>query len=138
MREHERKIAKMDEKRAREQEKMKNQIQLRLAAKRKNALEEKEHEIEEVKETEEEKFEEYLSTEKSKMQTEIEHKAQDEGILKTEKPEGPLSIEEIEKALQDLPLVGSLREIYNFLSKSFLDGNVEYSEIKEIPVRKSQ
>lgn len=41
LREHELKLTKIDEKRARDQEKMKNQIKQRLEAKRKNALLEK-------------------------------------------------------------------------------------------------
>ena len=41
LREHEQKLAKIDEKRARDQEKMKNQIKQRLEAKRKNAIFEK-------------------------------------------------------------------------------------------------
>ena len=89
------------------------------------------------REIKEEEFEEYLSTEKSKIQSEIENKAQ-EGTAHHASSSGPLSKDEIEKALQELPLVGSLREVYNFLSKSFLDVNVEYGVINEISIRIGQ
>lgn len=76
-------------------------------------------------------------TEKSKIQSEIENKAQEE-TAHNALFSGPLSKDEIEKALQELPLVGSLREVYNFLSKSFLDVNVEYGVIDEITIRIGQ
>ena len=129
IREHEQKLLQMDEKRDLDHQRMQEQIQKRLEAKRQKMVNEKEEEIKHVSEENEKHFNEKRDKEVVNVEEAIKPI-----IEETTETAGPLTKEQLETALENLPVVGSLKEIQKFLGKKFLDSDVEYGDISIVPL----
>jgi len=122
-------LLQMDEKRDLDHQRMQEQIQKRLEAKRQKMVNEKEEEIKHVSEENEKHFNEKRDKEVVNVEEAIKPI-----IEETTETAGPLTKEQLETALENLPVVGSLKEIQKFLGKKFLDSDVEYGDISIVPL----
>jgi hypothetical protein len=122
LKEHQLKLDKIDEKRALDQKRMQDQIKKRLEDKKKNLVTEKITELEEESLEKEKSF----IIENEKVDVEEMTKASKEVDDLT----GPLTIEQMDKVLSELPVVNSLRNLERFLGKAFLDGEVNFGPIE--------
>jgi len=137
IREHEDKLSKMDEKREREQKKMQEQIRKRLEAKKHKELQEKKEDLEQQYDDDEKRFAAKVSDEAA-LETEalVSNVASAAIENKTIEEEWPLSPAEVEKALRELPILGSLRELQTYFSKRFFDSDVQFGNIAPISADK--